>query len=654
MIDQTYELSVDLAAIEHLGEGLYSTLPAALAELVANSYDADANSVWIDIDPVKGEIKVRDNGDGMSKLHANSRFLNVGYHKRDDKSTDTVRPSGRHVMGRKGIGKLAIFYLANSAKVFSIAKENEPVAFEMRESDIIASRRAKQKYHPPPLTPIELPSKTGTLLVLTELKKRTSGLKENLSKRIARRFGMIGLDTSFKVFVDGVPVTIEDRDYFDKLECIWYFGLKGQEFAKQARNARYKMHLDISFRDDLSAHQDVWGWIGTVEKPGKLDEGQNAITVLAWDKIVHEDILKDIRDARHYKSYIIGEVYANFLDADDRQDIVTSNRQSLQDDDGRYASLRAQIRTELLNKIEQEWNEYNREASLDKARQIPAISHWFDGLRGDHQPIAKKIIQTIEAAKVSDDEERKQLYRHGILAFESLALKNQLKLFEDLTSISDPKIISSILESMDNLEDGLYSQIIKERLNVLKVFEQKVNAAEQEKVIRDHVYNHPWLLDPSWERGTTVRMEKERAIKTGLDNAEKVLTREERESRFDIKVVEAADRVIIIELKRADRLVDVFDLMRQSKKYVAAIKKSLLDSGNQAVVHCICLLGKRPRIAGAEWTLQEEESIRKQLNEIPASYKLYDELIASASRQYSSYLDGQARRLKLLGDIDTM
>ena len=36
---------VDVNVINHLGVGLYSSIPAALAELVANCWDADASVI---------------------------------------------------------------------------------------------------------------------------------------------------------------------------------------------------------------------------------------------------------------------------------------------------------------------------------------------------------------------------------------------------------------------------------------------------------------------------------------------------------------------------------------------------------------------------------------------------------------------------------
>ena len=44
---QDLEMSFDPNTIEHLGVRMYSTLPPVLTELIANAYDADAETVKI-------------------------------------------------------------------------------------------------------------------------------------------------------------------------------------------------------------------------------------------------------------------------------------------------------------------------------------------------------------------------------------------------------------------------------------------------------------------------------------------------------------------------------------------------------------------------------------------------------------------------------
>jgi DNA topoisomerase VI subunit B len=111
-----YHLTVDLNVLNHLGFSLYSNVPAVLSEVIANCWDADAEIVTITLDRKKGTVNVEDDGVGMNLDDINERYLKVGYQKRKEL---TVTDKGRHVMGRKGIGKLSLFSIAKNIEVHS-------------------------------------------------------------------------------------------------------------------------------------------------------------------------------------------------------------------------------------------------------------------------------------------------------------------------------------------------------------------------------------------------------------------------------------------------------------------------------------------------------------------------------------------------------
>src|SRR4051794_35852673 len=105
MAKPKYEMTLSLSVIDHLGFNLYSSTPAVLSEVVANAWDADAEAVEISF--AKDKITIADNGQGMNLSQLNDRFLSVGYRRRDHQPVITSKHK-RHVMGRKGIGKLSL------------------------------------------------------------------------------------------------------------------------------------------------------------------------------------------------------------------------------------------------------------------------------------------------------------------------------------------------------------------------------------------------------------------------------------------------------------------------------------------------------------------------------------------------------------------
>ena len=116
--EQKYRMTLSLNVLNHLGVGLYSNVPAVLSEVIANAWDADAKLVSVEIDNQNRRIIIQDDGHGMSVADANAKYLTVGYSRREDGGAKT--PSGRPVMGRKGIGKLSLFSIANAVEVHSV------------------------------------------------------------------------------------------------------------------------------------------------------------------------------------------------------------------------------------------------------------------------------------------------------------------------------------------------------------------------------------------------------------------------------------------------------------------------------------------------------------------------------------------------------
>lgn len=113
-----YQMTISLNVLNHLGLSLYSNTPAVLAEVIANAWDADATEVRVDFDLHENSITVTDNGVGMDNADINGKYLYVGYQKRDS-AKGLKTQSGRLPMGRKGIGKLSLFSIADQFAIYS-------------------------------------------------------------------------------------------------------------------------------------------------------------------------------------------------------------------------------------------------------------------------------------------------------------------------------------------------------------------------------------------------------------------------------------------------------------------------------------------------------------------------------------------------------
>lgn len=114
--------------IAQLSRGLYRSNATAFKELVSNAWDADAPLVRIDTNyPEFNFVSVSDNGKGMSLDEFRRYFSEEGVgscikRKGDKDRTDEY---ARPIIGRLGIGMLAIGQLCHSFKIESHYKDEE-------------------------------------------------------------------------------------------------------------------------------------------------------------------------------------------------------------------------------------------------------------------------------------------------------------------------------------------------------------------------------------------------------------------------------------------------------------------------------------------------------------------------------------------------
>lgn len=69
MVEQAgrqFQFEISLSVLNHLGRNLYRNFVTVLGEAISNSWDADANNVWIYIDRENSAFVIKDDGKGMS------------------------------------------------------------------------------------------------------------------------------------------------------------------------------------------------------------------------------------------------------------------------------------------------------------------------------------------------------------------------------------------------------------------------------------------------------------------------------------------------------------------------------------------------------------------------------------------------------------
>jgi len=622
-------MTLSLNVLNHLGINLYSNVPAILAEVVANAWDADAETVTVEIASDHSSIVITDDGHGMTAADINEKFLTVGYQRREVKGEARTPKFNRRVMGRKGIGKLSLFSIADEVEVQS-ARDGERNGFTMKLSAIREKiKSGTGTYEPDALSADQVNVTQGTRIVLRNLRKKLTNAEHSLRRRLARRFSIIGPEYSFAVEVNGRAIGPEDRDYGHKLQYIWHYGSKGAALRDQAKNLE---------RETARTIRNVDGWIGSVREAGALkdDTGENLnrIVVMVRGKLAQEDILESFNEGGIYTKYLMGEIHADFLDRDEDDDIATSSRQSLIEDDPRYQELKTAIGVELKH-IQSQWTKFRNETGTKVALEIPAVKAWYGELTGDDRKRAEALFGRINQLTIDDADQRRTLVKHGVLAFESLRYRKNLDALQNIT-LENLELFGEIFGHHDDLEATLYHQIIAGRIRVVKALQAKVEDDVLEKVIQKHLFDHLWLLDPAWERATQTEYMEQR-VETEFGKIDAKLTGEEKQARIDLKYRTVAGRHVVIELKRSSVQTDGVTLLSQVSKYRNALEKLLsLNSRENDAVEIICVVGKPL----SDWTSpRARQRSDEMLKTVDARVVLYQDLIDNAYRAYKEYLD---------------
>lgn len=438
-----YKINIDKNVLRLLGAQLYGDTPSIISELVQNAYDADARRVWITINTTDAQtIIVQDDGTGMTSNEINDRFLNIGQDRREKYP---LSPNGRKVLGRKGIGKLAVFSLA---KVIDVASQKaDSFAACRMDFDKITRGNAEPEDIANEVEKIDVKflsaAKTGTMITLHQIQKDVTRSLNYIINRLIRTFDVNSDD--FKIYIrkncnDFAELSRKNLTFTERMDSIITFGSEFAQKIDEVRNnsipkeykycKRYEelcieknfqiMPYEIDVMDKkgepVKRNFSFTGWIGTLQDRSSFKSyidrtyaddqttrfevslTDNRITVFSRGKVGEFDILPKVQTNRIADAYIIGEVFADIFEDDDLTDMAISNRRGYDESDQRYAQL-IRIVTDVVAFITRRKEDINSKAKKDKdARGAKDIKNRFL----NQAPRTRKTLQE----KLTEDEQK--------------------------------------------------------------------------------------------------------------------------------------------------------------------------------------------------------------------------------------------------------
>ncbi len=381
-------MTFEANTIKHLGVKMYSNMPPALAELIANAYDAGATEVHVrlyDIDNKK--VIVEDNGVGMSFDEVNDFFLRIGRNRRDEKQK---APCGRIPTGKKGLGKLALFGIGDTINI-TTTQGKEVVRFKLDWQEILKCKN--RDYEPKfEILPKGKTSK-GTKIILTNLKRKTGFPVAEYAESLAKLFNFQDTFVVYLSLNDSKPIKIDNKLKYENIK---------PEFEWDIQNI-------VKINDkDYSDKKETSGKIVTTEFP--LKANLRGVTLFANGRMVNKPEFFGPSESSHFYSYATGWLNVDFID-NWEEDVISTNRQSIDWENTKTEELRKYIAS-CISIIERQWRDYRKENKKKKISEKVNINvkDWIGKLPGRVQEQVETIVNLLDdTPELSENTQQKSI-----------------------------------------------------------------------------------------------------------------------------------------------------------------------------------------------------------------------------------------------------
>lgn len=331
--------------IEHLGLKLYQNKPTnVIAELISNSWDADAENAWLDIHDDKDiplserYVSVMDDGYGMDPYAIKEKYLVIGLKKRKPGEPDERSLiKERLLMGRKGIGKLAPFGIAGKLSVITVYKDGDESKISIFSLDIsglldpsdtshvIKNYKPEVFYFNEKLDVVDnaygdnelyklfrarIKEKgTGTAIILSDIKISNAISVTKMVQSIGRRFTVAFSQPDFNVFINDKKV--------EAVEALPKFDIRYPQVGYD------KEVLNIAGTD-----REIRFWVGFVYS-AEWPQDEAGVGVYAHGKIAQDrPFFFSVKGKEIYTRYMYGVVEADWLD-ELGEDVISTDRTSI-------------------------------------------------------------------------------------------------------------------------------------------------------------------------------------------------------------------------------------------------------------------------------------------------------------------------------------
>lgn len=694
-----YTMRISRLTVDKLGVKLYDKVSAVIAELVSNSYDADATKVRIHA-PMnhylasktkqrvtdKGfHISIEDNGHGMTPDEMQKFFLVVGAERRSDAQRgDLSRKYQRKVMGRKGVGKLAPFGICRIIEIISSGGEkiNENGQSGYLTSHIILDydkitddQIDLEKDYPPDVGSHDglLKPAHGTKVILKNFNYRRVPDIETLSRQIAQRFGISSSNWSIQLY-DNTKTSSDDKHFRE----IGEFDVVCMPNTKiEFRNGGGKSEAigpDGEIIEGLKGGFDhdgrlypLNGWIAYSKQPYR-DELMAGVRIYCRGKIAAQTSVFNRKAGftgeHNIRSYLIGQLSADWLDEEedliqtDRRDILWSEELSsaFQEWGQKVVTLIGNISRDPMRKAVAELFMETGDVHERTKQAYPSASD--DQIRQQAIQLATRFGRTISRGEAENPTVVNGLVDLSIQLAPHVTLDDRMR---EAAEREDTPLaaLSAILRTARFAELASFGRIASDRIRVMDRLEElKDNEDTQEDSLQKLIEDAPWLVNPEWAPVTTnqtlrtLRGEFEKFYKNKTGTTISLTDFSTPGKRPDFVLTTQEGEVQIIEIKRPEHKLSN-DEMDRIVTYYEQMEEFLADPANKEITKIlngfhITLVCDGLALSGAQ-----KAAYDGYLNSDGMTHINWRSFLAKTRALHQDFLDEAERQKRLIESRDS-
>lgn len=553
--------------IDLLGHQMYGGPVPSVAEFIANSWDADAKKVDItipeDITKPDAEIIIRDFGEGMLFEEINEYYLTIGYERRLSRGERTT--SGRLVMGRKGIGKLAGFGIAEDITIRSI-KNGYLTQFNMNY-EVLKSKKQMEGYEFSPDIDEKSDEETGVYVILKNLKIQRNINIDNFKSSMSRRFA---LNTEI------MNITIN-----------------GKDLQKENLEFEYREPNDKNswVEEEIPNFGKIKFWFGFLTKTIK-DKELRGISIFARERVAqftpfHFNLSGGI-NGQVGLEYLTGQVKAEELDSN--IDYIATPRQTVNWQFGK-APLLEKWGQNKIKELCRDWKKRKDQRNLSKFRHN--YSEFFPIINALPNQEKKDLIFALEKIagleRIQEDD-FKTIAKSMISGIERESVKKVITRINVTSENALPELFE-IIKEWDIISAVSTAEVVFGKVEIINQFKKYIDERLPEKTsknkldMQEFIKSHPWLLGHEYEdlqpadfhheKGIDKWIEKELQI---VNNDYKAEDKRREGRRFDLLCIKNDWQIVILELMRPGLEIDYDHVMRLNR-YVTKIQEAIKNAG---------------------------------------------------------------------------